>query len=1563
MNLKKVIAGICTAALVLNNMSSITLMAAEPDVDTEERIFFDDRSEWITYTGKLSETGDWTQEGMLNDTGRWTAVGQGETTASITFQGTGIQVIANQYYNHNGVQDVTVTVDNGEAVALTLNTEPGDTVNVERSTFGKVVGEVTGLDYGVHTAVVNVPDKKLEFDGFYVLDSTRTYDASDLRKDLDKLPGLAEADYTTLSWNERQKQLDAIKTQAENMDLVEADYLSAKAQIDQLPALVPYQSESIPHSQMTASANSEVNPAAVNDGPASYAINDNTSNWWHSNWKTATASNIDGNASASNPIYITLDLGGSYWINEYHYRARTDGANQCNGVKDYTLSVANVTEGTPSDDQFRVVKTGTLSAVTTPQVISLERPVQATHVRLTATSSTATANSYVTASNLEIYRVGDASSLMEVLDQAKTLESTDFTEESYTVLQRAIDETDSMLAGRYVESEVAEQTAKLQAAMDGLKGINADLSSLTYRVGTGEAVSVLGFRPEIVEYSVELPSGTQGDITISGVVKDSVHASAIPQTVTIVENAAQAVLTVTTDGGAEKAYTVNFTVTAEPVDKGSLEALIDEYKANPPMEDDYTADTYQAYTAALTEAERVLASEAATQQHVEAAKAALEAAKAGLQLKSYAVSASAVGGNGCTVSVSTGTVEKFGSATFTAVGSAAYPFEGWYENEQCTGEPISVSADYTYENIRQDTRLYGKFGTFDKTYNPGTMDGSGVDISADLESIKTMKESTISFDFKLDDSLKGSTSQIALLSLQNETSGKSLTYFYQPSNGLIGINSASTETNTGFRFTRGPAATTDGQWHTLTVRLGKTAYRDKFDAKDDFTWNYLNEHVGVNNFSAKAWVQAATAATIGASNRTDIINFKGEIRNIHIKAAADDELHAKAVPASDRIAMTDLIAECKGMDTDSYTNASVEVLQTALTAAEALDDNSARWTAYNAYDALKSAKESLIRKSGNANLASLTYQIGSGEAVSLSGFSADELNYAVELPARTEGSIAVNGMAADSAASVESGAAEIVDGRAEASVTVTAEDGTVKVYTISFTVAPVKVEQIDITGGDTVEKGTTLALTAAVSPQDAANQSVNWSSSAEQIATVDENGVVTGIAAGTAVITAAAADGSGISATITITVTETILVESIVISGGDTLEKGETLNLTASVVPENASNKGIIWSSSNEMAATVDNEGRVTGTGTGTAVITATALDESGISASVTITVIVKAAISASAEGSGTVQINGSTAAETASEKIALGEKVTLSAAAAEGYKFQYWKQAETNKILSKTAVFETYAGADTEYVAVFAETASCEVTFFWPDGRVYQVLNVSAGAGSVTLPEGPLYPGYKFQKWDHTEESILAGIANGTPMEVKPIYVSSVENYVLTVNGGSGSGSYVPLGRAAVTAGQPGAGMKFSHWTNGNGDIVSYEKAYSFIVSGDTVLTAVYVEEEATVEQKVQITITSVEPMSDVKKMAFTAERFLPAGFTVVEHGVILTSNGNLHEKDFVIGASGVLKGTATTKANIGTYLLRKGSVASGATWYGRGYVTYRDVKGVVHTEYSSIQSGTANW
>lgn len=149
-------------------------------------------------------------------------------------------------------------------------------------------------------------------------------------------------------------------------------------------------------------------------------------------------------------------------------------------------------------------------------------------------------------------------------------------------------------------------------------------------------------------------------------------------------------------------------------------------------------------------------------------------------------------------------------------------------------------------------------------------------------------------------------------------------------------------------------------------------------------------------------------------------------------------------------------------------------------------------------------------------------------------------------------------------------------------------------------------------------------MTATVLPESVKDKSVRWYSSAQRIATVNADGVVTAISVGTAVITVTTNDGSDLTASCTVTVTPKTVQSITMDEEALTLERGETTRLTVTVSPSDADDTSVTWSSNNPGIASVEGNGRVTAIEVGTAVITATTNDGSGLSARCTVTVTPK---------------------------------------------------------------------------------------------------------------------------------------------------------------------------------------------------------------------------------------------------------------------------------------------------------------------------------------------------
>ena len=170
----------------------------------------------------------------------------------------------------------------------------------------------------------------------------------------------------------------------------------------------------------------------------------------------------------------------------------------------------------------------------------------------------------------------------------------------------------------------------------------------------------------------------------------------------------------------------------------------------------------------------------------------------------------------------------------------------------------------------------------------------------------------------------------------------------------------------------------------------------------------------------------------------------------------------------------------------------------------------------------------------------------------------------------------------------------------------------------------------------TLNTGEKSTLRAEFSPSNATNTGVSWNSSNTKVATV-ENGTITAVGAGKAVVTVTTADG-GHKATCSVTVVEpTVSVTGVTLSRSEvSLSAGNTTQLAPMFAPADATNKAVTWTSSNNSVATVSANGEIKAVSAGTAIITVTTAD-GGHSATCVVSVIDESQMpgGTSEEGSG----------------------------------------------------------------------------------------------------------------------------------------------------------------------------------------------------------------------------------------------------------------------------------------------------------------------------------------
>lgn len=289
-----------------------------------------------------------------------------------------------------------------------------------------------------------------------------------------------------------------------------------------------------------------------------------------------------------------------------------------------------------------------------------------------------------------------------------------------------------------------------------------------------------------------------------------------------------------------------------------------------------------------------------------------------------------------------------------------------------------------------------------------------------------------------------------------------------------------------------------------------------------------------------------------------------------------------------------------------------------------------------------------------------------------------------------------------------------------ATIYATASDGSGKRDSIAVTVGSgcVLVNSIELNKiRVSLRRGGSYVLSATVSPSNATNKSVTWSSSNPSVASVS-GGRVCAIANGSATITASANDGSGKSASCSVVVTGEILVTSVSLDPSCmTLTVGDSAYTHVTVYPADATNRCVLWTSNNTDVATVNYiSGLVYAKSSGTAVICATSQDGSDVCGYCTVRVREPFPVS-----SVTVYPSVKT--------LDVGDTVRLNTIICPSYatnKSVTWtsSQPEVAKVSVHSGLVEALSGGETDIIATTVDggyQSICKVTVNYCGGQNYR--------------------------------------------------------------------------------------------------------------------------------------------------------------------------------------------------------------------------------------------------
>ena len=314
-----------------------------------------------------------------------------------------------------------------------------------------------------------------------------------------------------------------------------------------------------------------------------------------------------------------------------------------------------------------------------------------------------------------------------------------------------------------------------------------------------------------------------------------------------------------------------------------------------------------------------------------------------------------------------------------------------------------------------------------------------------------------------------------------------------------------------------------------------------------------------------------------------------------------------------------------------------------------------------------------------------------------------------------------------------------------------------------------------------------------------------------------------------------------------------------------------------------------------------------------------------------------------------------------------VGTVVELEAVDDAKREFLYWKDEYAGRIFSQEHKLRLVVGPNIHLKAMFARISDTTVhsvsVVNYGGSLLYDNKEVRINNGTFTLPDtAGKVPGFTFTGWSATADQIRAATA---PLIVYPKYTVNDETYTVDITNNryvSGAGRYTNFQTVNLKA-EPknGSGETFSYWQNADGDIVSYERDYSFRINYDTELTAVY-GETVTPEPIIRTSAICRDP--DDMKITFYAERSIPESYTVLTHGILISTAPNVTELQMVISKAKlesdstavVRKCAGNSNENCGTFSLAKGDIANSVVVSARPFAVTQDEAGNMFVTYGDM-------
>ncbi|WP_069988943.1 discoidin domain-containing protein [Massilioclostridium coli] len=347
----------------------------------------------------------------------------------------------------------------------------------------------------------------------------------------------------------------------------------------------------LPHSEMTASATSETNPPDFINGPASFAIDDNPTTIWHTNYKTS---------GPVLPQSLTLQFQQPENIFQVVYIPRTDKDSKNGIIQKYQL------EGLLQDGNWEVLSKGNWPGNNDTQSITI-KPTKVTAIRLTALEAV---GGYASCAELNVYvdnrmvPSGDKTVLNAIIAYAENAKASGEYDNAIESVQKSFD-----TALENAKTVAVNENASQEVIDQAWKTLLNEIHKLGFIAGDKESLASLIEVAKKIDLSKYVEAG-QAEFTTALETAQRVYQDG---------DAMQEEINDVADNLLNAMLNLRF-----KADKSILEDVL--AKANNIDATTYTAESYNILTIAINEAKMVLENENATQEEVDAAVQSVQAA-------------------------------------------------------------------------------------------------------------------------------------------------------------------------------------------------------------------------------------------------------------------------------------------------------------------------------------------------------------------------------------------------------------------------------------------------------------------------------------------------------------------------------------------------------------------------------------------------------------------------------------------------------------------------------------------------------------------------------------------------------------------------------------------------------------------------------------------------------------------------------------------------------------------------------------------------------------------------